>query len=687
MQLKNQLIFAFAATFLLLNGQSTEAQNRFDPSDNIRSTLTDQADIPSRQSFSNQINGKSDFRHSFSDSRQTQPPQQPDNHIPTQSGSSGSPSSIFNNGLRGTSDSGVHSSSGQSSGSQSILNSQSATNRATNQPYDAQPLPPRPPITSGRTETTIQSNPTIISGTNAGTYPRRENPATQSVPIRQLNPNRVVQGVPDSQPARSEPIVDNNPLAPAGQTPRIPTNISVGSGVITSSYSSPQQQQVQRNSSIQRNTQPNNQSNNQSVGKLLDRYDVTSSNQALPGIPVDLESLMKTTPLRFRMAMVQQYWETFFDWSTLQNRRMHSGWLAKMPAPRSQSDQALLQTAKSMAQNEIVAAEIQLSRSQSKLQQLARSTNEQLLPLPMDRPLITKYNTHYDWYATRNMIPPKLKGINEMLPRTHELITSRSATVNQAEGARNQATQAYNGGQVALGDLLEAGRVWRSAMQGFTSTVVSYNQAISDYALTITPPQKPISAIVSMLVAKPKPSNEVAIQNSVLAQSQPSGGQQNFALGNRPGQQANQQFGLSRPVPDNSAPERVAQQNQPFRANPAAGNNNASLSQSSFGQQNQRQNQLQNPGGLNPAGRTNDSFTSQSNANTQSQPQNSAQPPRQPRRQPQQQPNGSFRAPGSGGQNNSGNFNSQFRQPARQGNRSTSESSNNGQFGGGSFGG
>ena len=566
---KTLVMAAVTLLGLLATTEQIIAQNGFENPAQNDSRMEDSASIDSRPSYSSRLNP------SFTPPPIRQTQQSPSQRPP--SGTSSAPlppitsGSPFANELRGSSDSGAKSTS--------VL--EQPTRR-----FDAQPLPPKPPTSSGQPRFAQPKFSSNNFGGSVSSQPSRsQNPvdASQLPPMERLNPARIVEGLPADEKLYNQvdtqdiPVNETLSSSQASQTTRIPNNSLDDSRVVSSSFTSPPQQpqnflgqgqqqppprqnfqgggqrpiqqrpvQQQNFSNASQQQQPSRQqpqrtSNQNNLGsstssnaskRLLDRYDIESSTKPLPGIPVDLESLLRSTPTRYRLAMVQQYWETYFDWSTLQNRQSHADWMAGLSNPRSQSEQSLLNTAKSMAQNELVAAEIQLARSQSKLQQLAGTNHRELLllPLPMDQPLVTKYNSHYDWYASRNMIPAKLKGINEMLTRTYELISSRSSTVQQAEAARNQATQAFKSGQLGLSNLLDSGRVWHAAIQGFSSTVVSYNQAISDYALTVTPATKPVSELVTMLVAKPKSINQVAQSNSILNQ------QQNRTAENRAGQ-------------------------------------------------------------------------------------------------------------------------------------------------------
>ena len=537
--------------------------------------------------------------------------------------------------------------------------------------FDRQPLPPQQRSSQSRASQQTGSysqQPTQLQ--DRSNYPKQN-------PLKALNPNRLAPVFQAPNQGKMLPPVDQNPAAQSNNqieriptvpartndqpatTPKISNSFSDSSDVAATSFSSPQQPAVTNNSDATKN--------------LIAQFEVSSYKQPLPGVPVPMRDLMASTPVRYRMAMVQQHWETYFDWATLLNRRSHAAWLNQIPNPRTHPEQLLLQTAKSMAQNEVTSAEIQLSKSQSKLQQLTRTKNrENLLPLPLNQPLVTKYNTHYDWYESRNMIPAKLKGVNEMLPRTHELISSRATTVTQALAARDQAKQAFSGGQIAISNLLESGRVWRSARQAFVATVVNYNQAISDYALSITPTQKPLDDVVSMLVAKPKTVNEVAQRNSVLLKnSSPVNTQPQQRLAQQP-RDLNRSNGASNFRSTQSTPAAANRPNLSpngnFRSSPTLNQNQNGQSRQP-NQAKQQSSQLRQ--GFNPSNNSNNV------SNFQNPNSRTAQPARQTRN--------------PGVSNTNGNFNSQSNQ-STGGNQfggasnSTSNSSTNQNFGGGSGG-
>ena len=196
----------------------------------------------------------------------------------------------------------------------------------------------------------------------------------------------------------------------------------------------------------------NRQSNpNELAQQLLSRYQVDNAPSPLPGRPTSLlEMLRQPIPVSQRRTMVSQYWETYYDWATFLSRAEHLSWLNSIAALSSPADQALLRAAKSAAGNHVLAAEIQLGKSQSRLTDFWTSNQSDLLPLPSDKPLVQKYKTNYELYRQHGMIPARLRGIDGMLPKTLRLIQNRAETVRLAKTAADNAKKAVAARQTSL---------------------------------------------------------------------------------------------------------------------------------------------------------------------------------------------------------------------------------------------
>ena len=155
--------------------------------------------------------------------------------------------------------------------------------------------------------------------------------------------------------------------------------------------------QVAATSFSQAVTNPPANNNGDLAQQIVDRYSMDNTSEPLPGEPMKLkEMLQQPLPLQHRPAMVSQYWETWFDWASMQNAIAYQEWLATVPNASAQGEQGLLDAARSAAQNQALAAKIQLGKSQSKLVRYMPTRRSNLAPLPSDSPLVERYETHYE---------------------------------------------------------------------------------------------------------------------------------------------------------------------------------------------------------------------------------------------------------------------------------------------------
>ncbi len=293
----------------------------------------------------------------------------------------------------------------------------------------------------------------------------------QALPVAQPP---LVRRQPIQRPAQSAPIVDNN--------------------IATTSYTT-----AAAGSESQENL----------AKQIVDRYSMDNAPDPLPGEPMSLEQMLQQPlPTQNRQPMVSQYWETWFDWASTQNAIAYKEWLSSIPQASSRGDRGLLDAARSAADNEVLAAEIQLGKSQAKLLRFMPTRRSNLNPLPSDLPLVERYETHYELYRSRNLLPAKLTGIDQMLPRTLELIQSRAKTVQMSQAAIKQTLSAYQNRQTPLASVLEAARVWRVSEKDLLASVTNYNQAIADYAMNITRQYTTPEQTAAMLIGAPKTKTE-----------------------------------------------------------------------------------------------------------------------------------------------------------------------------------
>ncbi len=236
--------------------------------------------------------------------------------------------------------------------------------------------------------------------------------------------------------------------------------------------------------------------------ELISRYSLEEYANPLPGQPVNLvDFFQQPLSLERRSMLVRQYWETYFDWANYVAAERYSQWLKRVPVPESTSEQALLTAVEAVVANDVMAAEVKLLKSQAMLAQFWPVLSQNSVnPIPNDLPLIQRYNTNYELYLSRRLVPSKFRGIDQVLPKMLALIERRAEAVGYSKSAADRMlapTQSEH-----LLTTLEAGKVFYTAECDLIDSVVSYNRAIGDYALSVATQPKSAAEVVEMLIAK-----------------------------------------------------------------------------------------------------------------------------------------------------------------------------------------
>lgn len=222
--------------------------------------------------------------------------------------------------------------------------------------------------------------------------------------------------------------------------------------------------------------------------QLISRFNL-DKHSLLPGTPVSLyEMLSQPMATQNRDALIRQYWETYYDWAALVVAREHYEWSQRLPGNLSLGEKLLVQAEQRLANDRLLAAQIQMGKSQSRLLDFFTNPRaDDFLPLPSDPPTVKPYTTHYETMRKRRTLPSSLRGIDQMLEGTNRLIGQRALTVNAARQARTQLLAGVPTKQASLASVIQAAELNRAAELDLISSVVNYNQAISNYVVTAFP--------------------------------------------------------------------------------------------------------------------------------------------------------------------------------------------------------
>lgn len=283
--------------------------------------------------------------------------------------------------------------------------------------------------------------------------------------------------------------------------------------------------------------------NSTAIKTLMSQYSTDQAIQPLPGEPVAMKQMLEMTAPPNRPAMVSQYWATYRAWCEYVCCSKYSDALGQITPPNNPAEKHLLSTARSMAANELLAAEIELTKAQSRLQKFMPNTeNDLILPLPSDNPVVTSYNTHFDYYASRRSLPNNVRNIATSLPTMLQLISQQAQTAQASQTSMDQIRQFTQGGRAPVSEALYAVRMWSDAHKQVVDSVVDYNRSIAVYSMNVMGSGKAVDQLASALVAKPYRSNSVLnpnVRQATLPREFQRGGQQasipatNFGQPNR----------------------------------------------------------------------------------------------------------------------------------------------------------
>ncbi len=354
----------------------------------------------------------------------------------------------------------------------------------------------------------VQSNGTQMQ-------PRTQQEFDTTPPIRQqnvLNQSRQPTGAggtfgsPNSQPNfqnlnRQQNVRTNDPPSVLQRQPNTASTISsIGDqngGIAPVTY----QQTTPPVSNATTNRQT--PSNTSIALQILGQFDPAKIEGSLPGEPVGLINVMQNTAPNSRLAASQKYWNCFGAWLRLQFAEQEAQVLRQLQMPQSAHEQTMLKTAVAMGESRLQQAKVNLQRAQRALSPYARTQHRDILPLAKDLPLVQGYQTHYDLYARRRMLPGRARQLDQSLPQQKNLIESNAKLVQQSRGAASQARQAYAMGQATVASLLEAVRLMQAANTQFANSVVQYNASTAEYAFMVASPYQNPRTVASMLIPRP----------------------------------------------------------------------------------------------------------------------------------------------------------------------------------------
>jgi len=216
-----------------------------------------------------------------------------------------------------------------------------------------------------------------------------------------------------------------------------------------------------------------------------------------------LEALERSGDRARRLWIVQAYWKVS---AAFAGARMATEAIERLEliAPGGDPhDRATLDVAVAAARADLAEAKAQLGIAQQELVDLSRLPLTEPPPWPVDRPLASPYETHFDAIFANRIAPGRVRAIARTLPARHDAIESRVNAVRAAEQAMTMAEADHAKGKRPIEAVIAAHDALVDQQREFLQATRGYNLDIAEYAMAVADLSVPDDRFVSMLIGTP----------------------------------------------------------------------------------------------------------------------------------------------------------------------------------------
>jgi hypothetical protein len=216
-----------------------------------------------------------------------------------------------------------------------------------------------------------------------------------------------------------------------------------------------------------------------------------------------LEALQRPGDPSRRLWIAQAYWKVSaaYAWTRWAQEAVER---LELVAPGADPhDRAVLDVATAAARADLAEARSQLGVAQQELVDLTRLPITEPLPWPVDRPLASPYETHFDAIFATRVATGRTRAIARTLPARHEAIESRAAAVTAAGKALGMAEADHAKGRRPIEAVVAAHAALVGQQREFVAAVRAYNLDIAEYAMAVADLSVPEDRFVSMLIGTP----------------------------------------------------------------------------------------------------------------------------------------------------------------------------------------
>jgi len=229
-----------------------------------------------------------------------------------------------------------------------------------------------------------------------------------------------------------------------------------------------------------------------------------TADPALYARPLTLvEALERSGDRTRRLWIVQAYWKVATAHAAVRCNRDSLERLELVAPGGDPHDRVALDVASAAARADLARVRAELGTAQQELVDLVRLPVGEPLPWPVDRPLATPYQTHFDAIFANRIATGRVRAIARALPLRHDAVEARAAAVRAAERALELAEADHARSQRPIEAVLAAHAALAVQRTEFLGAVRAYNVDIGEYAMAVADLSVPDDRFVSMLIGTP----------------------------------------------------------------------------------------------------------------------------------------------------------------------------------------
>lgn len=218
-----------------------------------------------------------------------------------------------------------------------------------------------------------------------------------------------------------------------------------------------------------------------------------------------LEALERSGDRTRRLWITQAYWKVAAACARLKQATAAVERLDLVAPGAAGHDRAVLDALAAEARSERAEAEASLVAAQQELVDLVRLPVGEPLPWPVDRPLVTAYQTHFDTIFAARAATGRVRAIHRMLPSRHEALEARAAAVRAAAEAFTLAEVEHAKGNLPIEAVAAAQARLVRQERAFIDDVQIYNNEIAEYVMAVGDFSVPDDRFAAMLIGTPIP--------------------------------------------------------------------------------------------------------------------------------------------------------------------------------------